>query len=411
MDVNQVDVAVVGGGPGGVLFAYLVARAGLRVHVLEAQSDFNREFRGDTLNPLALNLLEEMGLIDAIMKLPHGKVSTLRGAGTIPYMLSYSILKGKYPYVMILSQSLFLEFMVEQARQYPNFTLEMRARVTDLIEEAGVIKGINYRDGKGESKSLRANLTIGADGRNSAVRKLANIETITLTAQPDDILWLRLPIQEDLDPKEDLITRQDVNNSLFMFRRPYERDWQIGVTIIKGNYKDLHTQDIEVFRGMMRNLMPEFSERLKNLNWLDVAYLPVTLKRAVQWHRDGLLLIGDAAHIMSPVGGVGINYAIRDAVVAANLLVAPLKQGHVTAEQLAQIQRKVEWDIKITQNFQASIQNASKRAAKNNVGSKIGRKMAGWFTRIPLVKSLPVRILAYGLVNVEVDQKLLMQIT
>jgi 2-polyprenyl-6-methoxyphenol hydroxylase-like FAD-dependent oxidoreductase len=407
---TQVDVAVVGGGPGGVFFAYMAARAGLRVHLLEAQSDFNREFRGDTLNPLALGLLEELGLISKIMELPHGTVNTLRGSGAIPYMISYSMLRSKYPYVMILSQSLFLNFMVEQAQQYPNFTLEMRSRVSGLIEENGAIQGVEYRDATGSLRTLRATLTIAADGRNSAVRKLANIETLTLTNQPDDILWMRIPMQDDLDPKEDLVTRQDATNSLFMFRRPYERDWQAGVTIIKGDYKALRAQDISVFRAQMRNLVPEFGDRLEKLEWSDVAYLPVDLKRAVQWYRDGLLLIGDSAHIMSPVGGVGINLAIRDAVVAANMLIAPLKQGAVSIEQLAQVQRKVEWDIKITQNFQASIQNASKRTAKNSFGSKIGRKMAGWFTKIPLVNSIPVRILAFGLVNVEVDTTLLAHI-
>jgi len=405
--ITQVDVAVVGGGPGGVMFAYLAARAGLRVHLLEAQADFNREFRGDTLNPLALGLLDEMGLIDQIMQLPHGKVSTLRGSGSVPYNLSYNMLRSKYPYVMILSQALFLKFMVEQTQQFPNFSIEMRARVNGLIEENGAIRGVEYRDANGGLHTLRAALTIAADGRNSAVRKLANIETITLTNQPDDILWLRIPMQDDLDPSEDLVTRQDPTNSLFMFRRPYERDWQVGVTILKGDYKTLREQDIEVFRDQMRNLVPEFSERLSALEWSDLAYLPVELKRAVQWYRDGLLLIGDSAHIMSPVGGVGINLAIRDAVVAANMLLGPLKQGQVSAEQLAQVQRKVEWDIKLTQGFQASIQNASKRTAKNSFGSKIGRKMAGWFTQMPLVKSIPVRILAFGLVNVEVDTRLL----
>lgn len=404
--VDQVDVVVVGGGPGGVIFAYLAARSGLRVRLLEAQSDFNREFRGDTLNPLALNLLEELGLIDEVMALPHGKVSTLRGSGTIPYTLSYGILRGKYPYVMILSQSLFLNFMVEKAQQFEGFSVEMRSRVNSLIEEDGAIKGVEYRDANGELKSVRATLTIGADGRNSAVRKLANIETITLTNQPDDILWMRLPMQDDLDPKEDLITRQDEHHSLFMFRRSNERDWQIGATILKGGYKELRAQDITVFRQLMGSLIPEYRERLEHIEWQDVAYLPVDLKRALQWHREGLLLIGDSAHIMSPVGGVGINLAIRDAVVAANMLIEPIKQGHVSLEQLAQVQHKVEWDIKIVQNFQAAIQNASKKTAKNSVGSKIGRKMAGLFTQIPLVKKIPVRLLAYGLVTVNVDPAL-----
>lgn len=405
--MEYVDVVVVGGGPGGVMFAYLAARAGLRVHLLEAAADFNREFRGDTLNPLALTLLEECGLIDKVMQLPHGKVSTLRGAGTIQYMLSYEMLKTKYPYVMILSQALFLEFMVEQARQFSNFSFEMRARVNALIEESGVIKGVEYRDENGIVHSIRATLTIGADGRNSTVRKLANIETITLTNQPDDILWMRMPIQSELDPKEDLNTRQDEHHSLFMFRRPAEGDWQIGATILKGGFKELRSHDISYFREIMGNLLPEFRERLEDINWSDIAYLPVDLKRAVNWYREGLLLIGDSAHIMSPVGGVGINVAIRDGVIAANLLVGAIKSGHVRVDQLAQVQRKVEWEIKLTQGFQASIQNASKKTAKNSIGSKIGRKMAGLFTKLPGVRMIPVRLLGYGLVDVNVDPVLL----
>lgn len=405
--MEQVDVVVVGAGPGGVMFAYLAARAGLRVRLLEAAADFNREFRGDTLNPLALTLLEECGLIDRVMQLPHGKVSTLRGAGTIQYMLSYEMLKTRYPYVMILSQSLFLDFMVEQTRQFPNFNLTMRARVNALLEEDGVIKGVEYRDEKGIVHSVRATLTIGADGRNSAVRKLAAIETVTLTHQPDDILWMRLPIQPDLDPKEDLNTRQDEHHSLFMFRRPAEGDWQIGATILKGGYKELRTHDITRFREIMGKLLPEFRDRLDHIEWSDIAYLPVELKRAVRWYREGLLLIGDSAHIMSPVGGVGINVAIRDGVIAANVLTTAIKSGQVSVEQLARVQRKVEWEIKLIQGFQASIQNASKRTAQNSLGSRVGRKMAGLFTRIPGVRKIPVQLLGYGLVGVNVDPLLL----
>ncbi|MBE2266599.1 MAG: FAD-dependent monooxygenase, partial [Anaerolinea sp.] len=264
-----------------------------------------------------------------------------------------------------------------------------------------------YRDETGSVHSVRATLTIGADGRSSTVRKLANIETITLTNQPDDILWLRLPMQSALDPHEDLISRQDERYSVFMFRRPAEGDWQIGVTLIKGGYKELRARDITEFRTVMGNLLPEFRERLEHIEWSDVAYLPVDLKRAVNWYRDGLLLIGDSAHIMSPVGGVGINLAIRDGVVAANMLVGALKSGHVSADQLAQVQRKVEWEIKLTQGFQASIQNASKKTAQNSIGSKIGRTMAGLFTQLPGVRMIPVRLLGYGLIDVTVDPVLL----
>jgi 2-polyprenyl-6-methoxyphenol hydroxylase-like FAD-dependent oxidoreductase len=408
MQHNHVDVAVVGGGPAGVMFAYLAARAGLRVKLLEAANDFNREFRGDTLNPLALRLLEELGLIDEVLALPHGKVDTLRGAGTIRYEISYKLIRSKYPYVMILSQSLFLGFLTDKARQYAGFELEMGARVNGLLEENGVVKGVRYRDVNGKPQSVTATLTIAADGCNSVTRKLANIEVQTLTNQPDDVIWFRMPMQDDLDPKEDLVVRQDEYSSLFMFRRRAERDWQIGITVLKDGYKGLREAGLDVFHQRMTNLMTEFKERIERLTWDDTYYLPVTLKRANQWYRDGLLLIGDSAHIMSPVGGVGINLAIRDAVVAANMLVEPIRQGHVTLAQMEQIQRKVQWDINITQNFQASIQNASKKVAqKDSMGSKIGRSMAGLFTKLPLVRRIPVKLLGYGLVNVSVDRSLL----
>lgn len=331
---EQADVIVVGGGPAGILFGYLAARAGLRVVLIEAAKDFNRAFRGDTLNPLALTLFEELGLIDEVLALPHSKVDTLRATtlGQPPFLLTYRRLRTRYPYIMIISQPLLLEFLTAKAAAYSTFDLRMRTRITGLVEDGGVVHGVTYQHKDGRSGIIRAPLTLGADGRASATRELSGLPITNLTRIPTEVIWMTLPLESG-DPAEGLLSREDTRNNIFLYRRPTE--WQIGVTVQRGSYRELRAAGIALFRAQLTELLPEFAARISQLEWTQTALLNVELKRAKRWHRAGLLLIGDAAHVMSPLGGVGINLAIRDAVLAANAVIEPLRAGRLRERDLA----------------------------------------------------------------------------
>jgi 2-polyprenyl-6-methoxyphenol hydroxylase-like FAD-dependent oxidoreductase len=413
--LETVDSVVVGGGPAGVVLSYLLARAGLKVVLLEAFKDFNRQFRGDTLNPLSMGLLAKLGLMDDILKLPHSKVADLKAlnkVGLKAAQLTYSRLPTKFPYIMIISQPIFLDFMVAKAAAFPNFEVRMQARVNGLIEENGVIKGVQYRDANGRLHEVRATLTVGADGRNSIVRKEAGLESINLTEKADEVLWFKIPLA-DGDPVEGLVTLEDDLNALFMYRRPEE--WQVSITVKKGTYKAMRERGIADFRRSVVNMVPEFAARMEAIDWEDTSLLKVELKRAKQWYREGLMLIGDAAHIMSPLGGIGINLAIRDAVMAANRLVEPLKRGSVTTRQLSALQQRVAWEIALTQKIQAAAQNSKDLTvpvpnAGKNANDVIGLPPAVQvLLKIPIVRDIPTFFLAFGLVPVRVSRALRQQ--
>lgn len=400
--VQNVDVVVVGGGPSGVMFAYLAARAGIHVLLLEAYKDFNRQFRGDTINPLTMGLLNELRLMDEISTLPHNKVDKVKavGANAIEaFNLTYSRMPTKFPYVMILAQPIFLEFMVEKASAFPNFSLERQARVNALVEIDGKISGVQYKTADGTQHEVHANLVIGADGRNSVVRERAGIETRTLTETPTYVVWFKLPLQ-DGDPEEGLVAREEDKETLFMFRRPDE--WQVSLTLKKDvDYKAWKANGIEAMRASVIQMVPQFRERMEQIDWKDTSLLPVELKQAVVWYREGVLLIGDAAHVMSPLGGIGINVAIRDAVIAANILVEPILRGQVKLSDLKKVQDRVLWEIKLVQGAQAKAQDAAARP-----GEVIGLPpIARLLLRIPILRDLPIFILSFGLVPVRVGSR------
>jgi 2-polyprenyl-6-methoxyphenol hydroxylase-like FAD-dependent oxidoreductase len=397
------DVIVVGGGPAGILFGYIAARAGLRVVLLEAAKDFNRAFRGDTLNALALELLDQLGLADDVLALPHNKVDTLRASapGQPPFLLTYRRLRTRFPYIMIISQPLLLEFLAAKAAAFPTFDLRMRTRITGLVEEGGAVRGITYQHKDGGSGIIRAPLTIGADGRASVTRELSGLPVRNLTRVPSEVIWLTLPLQQG-DPEEGLLSREDTRNNIFLYRRPAE--WQIGVTVQRGSYRELRAAGIAAFRAQLAELLPEFAARLAGLEWNQTALLNVELKRAERWHRDGLLLIGDAAHVMSPLGGVGINLAIRDAVLAANAVIGPLRLGRLRERDLAKVQRQAGWDVGLIQRLQAFVQNQAV-AEKVEIDKVIA--LPTWLRTtlfaLPVVRDLPVRLLAFGLIPVRVS--------
>jgi 2-polyprenyl-6-methoxyphenol hydroxylase-like FAD-dependent oxidoreductase len=398
-DVKRTTCCVVGGGPGGAVLALLLARKGVDVTLLEAHPDFDREFRGDTIHPSVMEIMDQLGLANRLLELRHNKIQTVNFQTTTgPFILvDLSRLKTKFPYITLMPQTSFLEFITEEAKRYPNFRLVMGARVRELVEEDGVVRGVRYegQDGKHE---VRAMLTVGADGRGSRVRRLAGFEPIK-TSPPMDVLWFKLP-REEGDP-EGLIGRFGGGHAAIALDRfDY---WQAGYIILKGTFPELRASGIETLRRSYAELVPELADRVGHLeNWKQVSLLSVESSRCPKWYRPGLLLIGDAAHVMSPVGGVGINYAIQDAVVAANVLTGPLKKSQSQLRDLdlgylAAVQRRRELSTKLIQALQGLVQRQIVANALRSGTSFAPPLALRLLSRVPILRDIPARIIAFGL--------------
>lgn len=391
-ELSQTTCCIVGGGPAGAVLALLLARQKISVMLLELHKDFDREFRGDTLHPSVMEIMEQLGLAERLLELPHTKlhrltIQTELGAATFA---DFSRLKTKYPYITILPQVKFLEFITDEAKRYTNFQLVMGANVQELIEEGDIIRGLRYR-GHGGWHEVRSLLTVGADGRFSRLRQLAGFEPIK-TSPPMDVLWFRLPRLPNDDKGVGLSGRARGGHLLAIIDRlDY---WQLGYIIPKGSYQSLREAGIEVLQKSIAQLAPEFSDRIDQLkDWSQISFLSVESDRLKRWHRPGLLLIGDAAHIMSPVGGVGINYAIQDAVVTANILSQSLKSDRVEEHDLAKVQRQRELPTRVIQGFQSL---AQQRIIKNALDPDRTFKPPA-FLRLPILRDIPARLVAFGI--------------
>lgn len=396
---------IAGGGPAGTMLALLLARRAVRVTLLEMHHDFDREFRGDTVHPSTLEILDQLGLAERVHELRSNKISaptlvTTRGPFT-PFDLSR--LKTKYRYILMVHQKDLLAMLTQEAKKHSCFRLLMGANVTELIREGGVVRGVRYQTDDGIHE-LRALLTVGADGRFSRVRHLVGIQSVG-TSPPMDVLWFRLPhFPEEIDVPGGAFGGFARGHILGGFdRKDY---WQVAFVIAKGSYQSLRAEGIEGLRRRIIEFEPRLAKNVESLtDWHQVSLLSVESSRCRQWYEPGLLLIGDAAHVMSPVGGVGINYAVQDAVVAANLLTKPLLAGRVTTDQLHAVQRKREWPVRIIQAFQTQLQKrviATALEAKEQRGLQIPWFLRA-FTRIPFLRDIPPRIMALGVARVRVE--------
>jgi 2-polyprenyl-6-methoxyphenol hydroxylase-like FAD-dependent oxidoreductase len=375
-----------------MMLGYLLARAGIAVTVLEKHNDFFRDFRGDTVHPSTLDLLYELGLLEDFLKLPHQELTSVGGKfGDFDFQAAnFSHVPGRCKFVALMPQWDFLNFLAARAKAFPTFDLRMQHEAVGLIIEGGRVKGVDVRTPAGTAQ-IRADLVVGCDGRHATTRQAANFEVIEFGV-PIDVLWFRLS-RKAADPEQVLGIINYGKALILINRGDY---FQAGLIIQKDTFEEIKTRGLEAFRKSIPQVAPFLGDRVEALqDWEQIKLLSVRINRLRQWFRPGLLCIGDAAHAMSPAGGVGINLAIQDAVAAANLLADPLRQGLVTEEILAAVQNRREFPTRVTQRMQVTAHNGF-----DYVFRHAGALKAPWqlrfATRIPGIQHLLGRMIGIG---------------
>jgi 2-polyprenyl-6-methoxyphenol hydroxylase-like FAD-dependent oxidoreductase len=385
---------VAGGGPAGMIAGFLLARAGVDVVVLEKHADFLRDFRGDTIHPSTLELMYELGILDEFLRRPHQELPEVGGQiedATVT-IADFSHLPTHCKFIVLMPQWDFLNFIAEKAKAYPQFHLRMESEVTELIEENGRIAGVRAKTTQGILE-VRADLTLGADGRHSIVRDQAGLEVIDLGA-PIDALWMRLT-REPCDPHQTLGRFRAGKILVTLNRGDY---WQCAYVIPKGAFDAILQEGLPAFREDIATAAPFLGGRTNELkDWSDIKLLTVAVDRLRQWWRSGLLCIGDCAHAMSPVGGVGINLAIQDAVAAANILAQPLFQRAVSDGQLRQVQERREYPTRMTQRFQVFAHRRFLGPALHHGTRRRGLPLPlKLLQQFPRLRRIPARMLGLG---------------
>jgi 2-polyprenyl-6-methoxyphenol hydroxylase-like FAD-dependent oxidoreductase len=393
MTTLETRCCIVGGGPAGMMLGFLLARAGVDVLVLEKHADFLRDFRGDTIHPSTLELMHELGILEEFLKQPHQEVRQLAGkvGGETLKIADFTHLPTRCRFLALMPQWDFLNFMVEQGRRYPRFQVKMQSEVTDLIEENGRILGVKATTPHG-SMEIRASLIVGADGRHSIVRERAGLQVMDLGA-PMDVFWMRIS-RRPTDPGQSLGHVEPGKMFVMINREDY---WQCAFLIPKGAADEVRQRGIERFRESVATMEPFFGDRVSELrDWNDVSLLTVKVDRLKKWFRAGLLCIGDAAHAMSPVGGVGINLAIQDAVGTANILAAKLAAGNVDENDLRAVQRRREFPTRATQRLQVLLQNAVIKRVLASTRTLTVPWPLRLMERLPFLRRIPARIIGMG---------------
>jgi len=389
----RVQCCIVGGGPAGMMLGFLLARAGVTVVGLEKHGDFLRDFRGDTVHPSTLTVMHELGLLDEFLKLPHHKLSRFAGyfGDKKVEIADLTHLQVPAPYIAMMPQWDFLDFLASHGRALPGFTLLMRAEGRGLIEEGGRTVGVRATvDGRNEE--IRADLVVGADGRHSTVREAMGLKVLDIGA-PMDVLWFRLSRKPD--ESGEVMGRFDAGSALVTLDRGDY--WQCAYLIPKGAAERVRADGVDTLRATIARLVPAFADRLQELRTMDdLKLLTVGVDRLEKWWKPGVLCIGDAAHTMSPVGGVGINIAIQDAVAAANMLVAPLREGRVGDADLAALQARRLFPARATQAMQVFLQDriiAPSLVGKGPLKVPFVVRLMQW---LPILRRLTGRLIAVG---------------
>jgi len=389
----KTDCVIAGGGPAGMMMGFLLARAGVDVVVLEKHADFLRDFRGDTIHPSTLDVVHELGLLDEFLRRPHDQLRevALRVGGEQAQIADFRHVPTHCKFLMMMPQWEFLDFLAGHARKLPGFHLLMRTEALALVSENGRVVGLSARQPDGELE-IRAALVVGADGRHSTIRAQAGLPVQDLGA-PMDVLWMRVS-RTPGDPP-DLFGQIDAGRMLVMIARGDY--WQCALLIPKGSDAAVRERGIAALHESLLGLSPWLGDRVKELvDWDQVKLLSVTVDRLREWAKPGLLCIGDAAHAMSPIGGVGINLAVQDAVAAARLLAAPLREHEVDLAALQQVQRRREWPMKVVQRMQLTMQDrmiAPILATGGTVRMPWFMRLLG---RVPLLRRIPAWFIGVG---------------